>query len=247
MPVKAPIVPAPLIVPVSWTGWYIGLNAGWVGSNKDTITNTGTDTGAGGLGSALGVGLIPTSVGLNEDGFIGGAQVGFNWQVNNWVFGLEGDFDGTSAKADSTVGPITVGASAPVTTTYSRELTWLATVRGRVGFTATPSLLLFATGGLAVGEVKIGNSFICPTCAPPASTQASTSNTSTDTKAGWTVGGGIEWMFAPHWSLKAEYLYVDLGTHDSTITYTYGANTSTMTSSVKEQFSVARAGVNFHF
>lgn len=244
MPVKA--LP-PAVIPLSWTGWYGGVNAGWVGSTQNSIDNTGTDDSIGGLGSLLTVGAIPTSVDLSEDGIIGGGQLGYNWQVNSWVLGLEGDFDGTNAKADKTVGPITITGYVPITTTYSRALNWLATVRGRVGFTATPSLLLYATGGLAVGEVKIGNALICPTCAPPASTEATTSNSNTDTETGWTVGGGLEWMLAPHWSFKAEYLYVDLGSHDSTISYTYGGYNSTMTSSVDERFNVARIGLNYHF
>ena len=247
LPMKAPPYFPPMAAPSNWTGWYIGANAGWVGSASDTINNTGTDTGAGGLGTGITSGAIPTSTNLGYDGFIGGGQIGYNWQINNWVFGLEGDFDGASAKANSTIGPITIPGFVPQTTTYSRELDWLATVRGRVGFTATPDLLLYATGGLAVGQTKIGNSFICPTCVPAASTEATTVNTTTDTSAGWTVGAGLEWMFAPNWSVKAEYLYVDLGNHDSTITYTYGANTSTLTSSVNETMHIARAGINYHF
>ena len=63
----------------------------------------------------------------------------------------------------------------------------------------------------------------------------------------WTAGGGLEWMFAPNWSLKAEYLYVDLGDINNTITYTYGANVSTMTSTAHDKFHVVRAGLNWHF
>jgi len=109
-----------------------------------------------------------------------------------------------------------------------------------------PSFLVYGTGGLAVGQVKIGNQFICPTCAPPASTEASTTNTNTSTAAGWTVGAGAEWKFAPAWSVKAEYLYVDLGTHSSLITYTYPI-ASTLRSSVHDTFNIARVGVNYSF
>lgn len=244
----APVLKAaPSIAPVNWTGFYGGLNAGWVGSTGRNISNNGSDTAGGGLGTGLAAGAIPGSLDLGYNGFIGGGQLGYNWQVNNWVFGLEADIDGASAKADSTIGPITVGGFVPQTTTYHRELDWLATFRGRVGITATPALLLYATGGLAVGQTKIGNSYICPTCIPPASSQAGTTNTSSNTSAGWTAGAGIEWMFAPNWSLKAEYLYVDLGSHDSTITYSYGPNTSSLTSSVHDRMNIARGGINYHF
>jgi outer membrane immunogenic protein len=238
--------PAPMAPACVWCGWYIGLNAGWVGSTRNNITNTGTDTGGGGLGSALVIGSIPTSVSDRLSGFIGGGQIGYNWQISNWLVGLEGDFDGVSAKkTTSVVFPGSI-LSVPLTTTYTRQLDWLSTVRGRVGVVALPNLLLYVTGGVAIGEVKTGNAFICPTCGPPASTEATTTNSNNTTRAGGTVGGGVEWMVAPHWSIKAEYLYADLGRTNSTITYTYGP-TSTLTSSVRNSYNIARAGVNWHF
>jgi len=246
MAVKAP-VRAPLMPVLGWGGWYVGANAGWVGTASDGITNTGTDTGAGGLGNGLATGAIPTSLNLKYSGFIGGAQIGYNWQVGSWVYGLEADFDGASAKGDATIGPITVPGHVPQTTTYHRELDWLATFRGRLGVTLAPAFLVYATGGLAVGETKLGNSYICPTCAPPASTESSTTNQSSNTSAGWTAGGGAEWMFAPNWSVKAEYLYVDLGKHNSSIAYTYGANVSTLTSRANDTMHIVRGGINFHF
>jgi outer membrane immunogenic protein len=84
-------------------------------------------------------------------------------------------------------------------------------------------------------------------CAPPASTEATTTNSVSNTSPGWTVGAGAEWMFAPNWSVKAEYLYVDLTSHSSTIVYTYGANTSSLTSTAHDSEHVVRGGINFHF
>jgi outer membrane immunogenic protein len=248
MPTKTPVYKAaPAIMAPGWAGWYIGVNAGWVGSGRN-ISNTGTDNNGGGLGAMLAAGAIPASVSLNNNGFIGGAQIGYNWQVANWVYGLEADFDGASAKSSTTA--VFPGSSVffPLSTTYNRQLDWLATFRGRIGITAAPAFLLYATGGLAVGNTKIGNAFICAACVPPASTEPSTVNQTSNTSAGWTVGAGLEWMFAPQWSLKAEYLYVDLGSHSSTITFTYGApNTSTLTSTVRDTENVVRGGINYHF
>ena len=119
-------------------------------------------------------------------------------------------------------------------------------MRGRLGI-AWDRVLFYGTGGFAFGQVRIGNQFICPTCAPPASTETSTANTNSSAEAGWTVGAGAEWKFAPAWSVKAEYLYVDLGTHSSLITYTYGGSTSTLRSSVHETFNIARVGINYSF
>jgi len=244
LPVKAPAA----VTSVNWTGWYVGGNAGWVGSANNTITNTGNDVGAPkGFANAIALGEIPASVDLTESGFIGGGQFGYNWQAGKLVFGLEADFSGTSLKSDTTIGPITKPNFIPQTTAYSHELDWLATFRGRLGLVATPQFLLYGTGGLAVGHSKFGNSFICPACVPPASSQSTTTNDVSNTETGWTVGAGLEWMFAPRWSLKAEYLYVDLGTRDSTITYTFVGTTTTMTSSFRERENIARAGINYHF
>jgi outer membrane immunogenic protein len=239
--------PPPVAAPCVWCGWYIGLNAGWVGSTGNNFSNTGTDTGVGGVGFALAAGVIPGTVSTSLSGFIGGGQVGYNWQTGIWLVGLEGDFDGVSAKKTTTLVIPGSVVFAPISTIYTRQLDWLSTIRGRVGVVASPDVLLYVTGGVAIGEVKTGNAFICAFCAPPASTESTTANTNTSTRAGGTVGGGIEWMIAPHWSIKAEYLYANLGRTNSTITYVYAPFTSTLTSSVRNSYNIARAGVNWHF
>jgi len=238
--------PAPVALAPGWTGWYVGLNAGWVGTNKGTLTNTGTDTGTGGYGTGLGNGAYPLAVGLSNQGFLGGAQFGYNYQSGMWLVGFEADIDGVSAKKTTVFlgGP---PAFTPNTETYTRELDWLATVRGRVGVVASPNLLLFGTGGLAVGQTKIGSKVTCPLAGPPCESEPTNNLTTTNTSAGWTAGAGFEWMFAPQWSLKGEYLYVDLGRHSNTLTYTYGPFTSTLTSTVRDTYNIGRAGVNYHF
>lgn len=109
------------------------------------------------------------------------------------------------------------------TTAVSRQVDWLGTVRGRLGVLAAPTLLVYGTGGLAYGEAKasttisqtascifgtVGSS--CPGAGGQTVSYGSTGAFS-ETRAGWTLGGGLEWMFAPHWTFKAEYLYYDLG------------------------------------
>jgi outer membrane immunogenic protein len=242
----APYYPAPIPVPVvwSWTGLYIGANLGWAGSSNN-LTNTGTDTGTGGLGSALAAGFIPGIVGVSHNGFIGGGQIGYNWQLGPfWVAGIEADFDGLGNNSNTSVFafPGNLVGAVPFTTTFTSGLDTLGTVRARLGWLWTPALLAYATGGFAYGDTKIGSSFTCPTCAPPAAVAISTSNTAT----GWTIGAGLEWRFAPAWSVKAEYLYVDLGSRSDTITYNYGP-TSTLTSTVHEQDNIVRAGLNYKF
>jgi outer membrane immunogenic protein len=241
--------PPPAPPPCVWCGWYIGLNAGWVGSTGNNFSNTGTDTGVGGLGFILAAGAIPGSVSTTTSGFIGGEQIGYNWQTANWLVGLEGDFDWVSARKTTTLAfPGSAVVVAPFTTTYGRQLEWLSTVRGRFGVLASPNFLLYVTGGVAIGGVKTSSSLVCnAVCVPVTSTESSTANSGTSTRVGETVGGGVEWMVAQHWSIKAEYLYVNLGRTNSTITYTYPPDTSTLTSSVRNSYNIARAGVNLHF
>jgi outer membrane immunogenic protein len=243
-PAPAPYYPAPLPPVVwSWTGFYIGANLGWAGSSQDNLTNTGTDTGTGGLGTALRLGYIPPLVGLSHSGFIGGGQIGYNWQAANWVWGIEADFDGITNGSSTSAFPNTGGLFGPFTTTFTGGLDSLGTVRGRVGLLSSPSLLWYATLGLAYGETKVGSAFVNRNLAPPASVALTSSNLST----GWTIGAGVEWRFAPAWSVKAEYLYVDLGSQSEIIGYAYGPFNSTLTSTVNERDNIVRAGLNYKF
>ena len=236
--------PVTLLEPAySWTGVYVGLNAGWIGSGSDRLTNRGTDTGAGGFGTLLAVGSIPGAVNQDYNGFIGGGQIGYNWQSGNFVYGVEADIDGASASRSRTVPSVTVPGFLASTTNYTRELNWLATLRGRIGYTIMPTLLVYGTGGLAVGDTSIGNGLTAPTFNPP----GFLSNRRSEISAGWTVGAGAEWAFAQKWSVKAEYLYVDLGRHRSTLTYAYGVSTSTLTTSARDTAHIARVGINYKF
>ncbi len=239
-----PYMPAPVPVVVSWTGAYIGANLGWTNSNK-TVTNTGTDTGPGGLGSLLSAGVIPASAPGSRGGFIGGGQIGYNFQFSpNWVAGVEADFDGlgndSSTAAFAFPGTLAIPA---VTTTFRSALDTLGTVRGRFGWLFTPTMLAYATGGLAYGHTKVGSTFTCPACAPTAAAVS----LSTGTAAGYAAGAGFEWQFAPQWSVKAEYLYVDLGSRSVTTSYPYPPFSSTLTSTVQERDNVGRVGLNYRF
>ena len=242
LPVKAPVAAAV----DRWAGAYVGANGGWLGSTHNSISNTGTDDGTGGLGTALATGAIPASVGLSTKGGILGGTTGYNWRLHPmWVAGIETDFDGAFARKSATIGPVTIPGFAPQTTTFTRELDWLGTFRGRVGVTPTSPLMVYATGGLAYGETKLGSNYICPQCSPAPIPPVDTGHTS----FGWTAGAGVEWAFAPQWSAKAEYLYVDLGSINNFISYGYnvanGGNSSTMTSTTRDTENIVRFGVNY--
>jgi outer membrane immunogenic protein len=246
MPLKAR--PAPIPAPVyNWTGFYIGGNAGWVGSVNNDVRLTGTDTGTGGFGSELADGTTPSVFRERYSGFLGGGQIGYNWQFANWVAGLEADIAGADASASSTQVNLPQPPFPPratITTTVSNKLDYLGTVRGRLGVLVGQPFLLYVTGGLAYGKTEVGVSSVCPTCGPA----RNLATVSGPTNFGWTVGAGAEWMFAANWSAKAEYLYFDLGRNTTApLVYVYGGNTSTLTASTRETGQLVRVGVNWHF
>jgi len=178
IPVKAPVLAPVVAPPFSWTGFYIGVSGGgaW---GRSRHTNSAGD-------------LTPT---FNVSGGIIGGTVGYNYQVNNWVLGLEGDWSWVSKRGSAVDIP-------PFNTAFTSETRerWLATGRARVGMTWNQALF-YITGGGAAADVQIN------VCGPAAVGCASEAKT----RWGWTVGAGIEYALSQNWSLKGEYLYVNFG------------------------------------
>ena len=170
LPVKAPPMVAP--PPFSWTGFYLGGNLG--GKNAKFNESLSTPTASLGLSSS------------GTSGIVGGGQIGYLWQTNQWVFGVEGDFDGTglrrSLTAVSFVGPFIPGDTLNV------RNNWQASARGRLGW-AMDHTLLYVTGGGSWANFKAD--FL-----PVGLIGASADRT----LFGWTVGGGIDYAFAGGWS-----------------------------------------------
>jgi outer membrane immunogenic protein len=233
LPVKAPISTKAPMAPqaYSWTGFYAGLNAGGVWGRSDAVLSVDPAVfGAPAVFNAAGTGRVSPS------GFIGGGQVGYNLQFNNFVVGLETDIDYTNLNG-SRVGP-TPGITNQVVQNFKSE--WLATVRGRAGY-AFDRLLVYGTGGLAIANVSVSETF----GVIPGFISSSSSN---QTKTGWTAGGGVEWAFASSWSMKAEYLYVDLGTVSSGAATggTIAPNPLTI-ARYKVIEEIGRVGINYRF
>jgi outer membrane immunogenic protein len=206
----------------AWAGLYLGVNAG------------------GGIGTAdndfnLGGGATFASVALPLKGAIGGGQIGYNWQSGAMVFGLETDFQASSLKGNISTPCVAPFCGLPLTASYSQELPWFGTVRGRIGY-ANAGWLLYATGGYAYGRVETN-------ATATAGPLTATLNTS-ETNSGWTVGAGAEMLLAPRWSIKVEYLYVDLGRTANSYAF---AGLPTLNDSRHISFNVVRAGVNFRF
>jgi outer membrane immunogenic protein len=151
----------------------------------------------------------------------------------------------TNYGTDSSTGGFGAAPIPPITTTYTRELDWLGTLRARVGYLWFPGLMFYGTGGLAYGENKLGVAAACPAWTPPCSSEPSAAHQSSNTSAGLAVGAGAEWRFAPAWTLRGEYLYVEFGRFSNTISYTYGGNTSTLTSTIRERDNIARVALNY--
>jgi outer membrane immunogenic protein len=220
-------LPAPAPAPVySWTGWYAGFNVGGIwGGDPISLSTTNQQVCIAGCGGGLATAAASAqgTTGVfsgNTSGFIGGAQFGYNWQFgNSWVAGFEADIQGVGDGINQTGGGTfaLVGFPPPlgVTTNLSvtKELDYFGTVRGRLGWLAYPSLLVYGTGGLAYGGVK-SSLTVNQTLNGPfggVALNPSANGAISQTRTGWTAGGGFEWMVAPQWSVKLEYLYYDLG------------------------------------
>jgi outer membrane immunogenic protein len=227
MAIKAPpMAPAPAI---SWTGYYVGVNAGgtWGGSDINVAS-----VPIYAFPPTLNAFPVPTSIAAanaasgnlsSRAGFIGGVQIGYNQQFSDrFVAGIETDFQGTAkAKATRTSSVDALssvgfpGNNVTATIAANKIPDYLGTVRGRLGFLPQPALLLYTTGGLAYGGGSstsisgTNNGVNLGLCCgnPPFNSSGSLSGI----RAGWTIGAGAEWMFAPKWSAKIEYLYYDLG------------------------------------
>jgi outer membrane immunogenic protein len=261
----APVYKAPPAVApgYDWTGFYIGLNAGYAWGHSDVTSNFTCPNAVLGCtyqvpANLAGIGAAASGT-LSPSGFAGGGQAGYNWQTGSVVFGIEGDIEALHLHASRTVAaPIptaaAVGLSSPnfaVSTGVKTD--WMATIRGRLGFTVTPTVLIYATGGWAVTDLQVTNSFLDNLALFPPFGNSSGASTATQTRSGWTVGGGLEWALSRNWTVRGEYLYVNFGSVTTTANVVnppiiaLGAVPNLLTTSANLTAQIARASVNFRF
>jgi outer membrane immunogenic protein len=255
----------------NWTGFYAGANVGYSWGNSSTSQYFSD--------SVSGVFLSTTNNSFDMNGAIGGGQAGYNWQRMNWVFGIEGDLQASGQRGNGqaicaggtlaappfngTCTPGHVGDTAPFHTPglpvifdISQKLEWFGTVRGRVGATFTPTILGYVTGGLAYGEVNTTGAVSGTNITGPQGTNtviltpvaASFGNSST--RAGWTIGAGVEGMLSGNWTAKVEYLYIDLGTVSGSFVTPVTApsgNPVAVRYSSHVTDNILRVGVNYRF
>jgi outer membrane immunogenic protein len=223
----------------NWTGFYVGGHAGIGDEDPSGSITMQRFTGRTLTPHPLQSGTL----GNNVFGF-GGAQAGYNMQFGSWVAGIEADISAVTPGTRTlflTEGPIgyTVGQNT------GNE--WFGTVRARAGYLFNPRTLGYVTGGLAYGQTRTLSEIV--TGPGPIGTFAFNTGP-TGVHAGWTVGVGLEYMLDSKWSVKAEYLYIDLGNQiggaATTIVFNPG-NTGVFTSSGNFRAHTGQIGVNYHF
>lgn len=232
--------PAPQVN--SWTGVYLGVNAG-AGMGFDGTSIAGTDAN-GQLATATG--LVPGDLRSNPRGFAGGGQIGANWQVSSFVLGIEADaqYSRISGEAVQNITAAPLGLPIGVATSSSQELQAFGTLRGRLGFLPWQNVMLYGTGGGAVGHIK-GTSSVALTA--PAPFAATATDAWSDTKFGWTAGGGIEAALVQGWSVKAEYLYLDFGKRNGTMAAVVAGAPVSFATAQDERYHIVRVGLNKAF
>ena len=204
---KAPPAGA-LPVAYDWTGFYIGGHVGYGWAKKDWQD---------------GFGLFNLSTDAN--GFLGGGQVGFNYQIGQFVLGAEGDFSWTGINGGSTL----TGVVPAPGRSFNTDVNWISTLTGRVGL-AFDRWLVYGKGGVAWAEDKFSTDLYTF----PGAVEV------TDTRIGWTAGAGVEYAFAPAWSAKLEYNYMDFG--NKAVSFAPGASTD-----IDQQIHTVKLGINYKF
>lgn len=193
VPTKAPPVPPPLAS--SWTGPYIGLN---LGAARHRWSFVDVDD--------FGLGLLPGGVNNTfwsdgRTGFTFGGQIGYNWQFQQFVVGLEADLNWIDGASKAEFSPVPIAATT--------KLHWMSTARGRVGVTFSP-VLLYVTGGVAAARISDNWGLVA---------SGSTDFSSSHTRTAPVFGGGVEYMFTPSWTARVEALHAKLGTRSASTIY----------------------------
>jgi outer membrane immunogenic protein len=223
----------------SWTGFYVGVNVGAASHEATT-----QDLNGWGAANATPPYITPW-FNSNKTATSYGGQVGYNWQVSNFVIGVEADLNYIGS-SNTFVPPNTLIANNCGTTcgvSATNELTWLSTFRGRAGF-AIDRIMIYGTVGAAVGQVN--NHWGWGVDLGFSDSQFSASGT----RSGYVYGGGIELMLMPNWVVRAEGMHVDLGTSRSTIVGQppFGADgPGTFTTEFKNIANIGRVALNFRW
>ena len=232
-----PAPPPPAPERFDWSGFNVGVNIGYGWGEVDDRVNPLPDPAT--------FDASPFSVQPSPDGVLGGIQLGYNGQSGSFVYGVEADIQAADINDTDVTTPLADAAGVPVPGWNSRvtaEVDWFGTVRGLLGFTLIPELLVYGTGGFAYGDVKV-SSLTTFTPAPPFTYRGSSSAIGT----GWTAGGGVAYGFGA-WSAKIEYLYVSLDTPSHTASPLAPNPPFALRHKVGDiDMNIVRFGVNYRF
>jgi len=232
---KAPRMAPP---PSSWTGFYVGGDAGAAWFSESATWNPLPDPAT--------FGAFPNSANDRGVAFLGGAHAGYDYQVMpDWVVGLEGDWTWTKAGGTATQPWITdpgLVAVSGAESVISAKLDWLASARGRIGYLVTPDIMAYATGGAAWAKIN----YSAVSTDSGIGYSATTSSSSTQT--GYAVGGGLEWTMTDNWTVRAEYLYYQFNKGPNVVAQAPGfAAAPSNFVWGNANISVARAGISYKF
>ena len=220
---KAPVYQAPPPLLYNWSGFYVGANIGYGWNNIDNTT------------SSLTTGAVDSTVSSERAGVFGGGQIGYNYLINpNFLIGIEADLgaaDLTGSYSDC------IDAFRCQHTESKND--WFGTLRGRIGYVQN-NWLLFATGGVAWVHGTATRTLTA--AVNPALIGQSRSASGTD--IGWMVGGGVEYAFAPNWSVNVEYRYMQVDTGRD---FLYSASIADVHVDATDHISTVRIGLNYHF
>jgi outer membrane immunogenic protein len=221
---KAPVVPA---VPAlyNWAGFYVGLNAGGASSH-----NCWTLTGVVGLSA-----FPPVAEGChNATGGLAGGQIGYRWQASNWIFGVEAQGDWANLKGSSTSVLVVPGS----TVINQSKIDALGLFTGQVGY-AWNSVLWYVKGGAALTHDRYNGIATATTL---------TLGQATETRWGGAIGTGLEWQFAPGWSVGVEYDHLFMGSHGETFTSLVApAGFATRSEGIKQDVDMGTVRINYTF
>ncbi len=214
--------PAAPVSAYNWTGCYIGGNLGGGWSRQDQHRTDRIGVGA----------AAPADYGSETDsGFVGGGQVGCDYQfAATWVVGIRGQFDWASLSGSHAL------PTFPTFTMHDKT-TSFGTGTVRLGYSVQPTVLVYGQGGVA--WIRNKDTLLQP--------NGSLSESASWTEIGWTVGGGVEWAFAPNWSVFAEYNYMDFGTNSIQFNAAPGLVPVGEHIHVKQTVQTILVGLNYRF
>jgi len=218
LPAAPAYTPAPVAAYTNWSGCYVGASAGTSNGSSEHFD-----------GDVVGRGTNS----FDLSGFIGGGQLGCNWQFGAWVLGIEGDGSAVNKSGQG----FELGRPTWISETQER---WFVTARGRLGLTWTDRTLLYVTGGGAWAKIDASEwNTVTPT---------TTGHQESQTRSGWTAGGGIEYALGYGWSVKSEFLYADFGTYTTFTSPPFAAGAlQNAPHQMKVKDYIFRAGMNYKF